>query len=92
MSEEGELLLWTSCDLSQVAHGDVPAALLLLEDCAPHSSCVCGGGCSGACGYTLTGLGRAQFGTLEGSSQCKAEETELVLGTVWYCAEEGENS
>lgn len=24
----------------------------------------------------------------EGSSWCKAQEAELVLGTVWYCAEE----
>lgn len=43
MSEEGELLSWTSCDLSQVAHGDVAAVLLLPEDCAPPSAvCVWG--------------------------------------------------
>lgn len=45
-------------------------------------------GCSSGCGYTLTSLGRAQVGTFEGSSWCKAQKAELVLGTLWYCAEE----
>lgn len=62
VSEEGELLPWTSCDLSQVAKwgcNSSPAGKVLgsAEILTPKSI---------MCGCTLTGLGTAQVGAATG--------------------------